>query len=239
MLDVDLMVSIGMILFNVCCHQESACDLVNRGTVEFLVNIWDSIELIKHPPQRNRLMECCTLAICNLASGRVNTARMVRDGATQVLVKISHIDALCVDPYITLRVTSALNHLLYVLTNHKIMVKENVITALVKLAKMPNHTVRQNCASALRHLTFNRTSRQQIVDSGAIAVILEETNQEASANDGIEFGNELMCELEAESWCNGSRGASTDGPTSGGKGDARHGGRGGRGRGRERGGLGG
>ena len=137
--------------------------------VVLIVDLWHLASAIEAPETRQRVVKCLSLAICNLTDGRVNTARMVNDGATHLLVALCLSDELTSDGYVCKRGSSALCNLLHVLTNHQTMVSQNVIPALVKLAQMPDHAVRQNCASALRRLTFNKRSRDLIVESGAIS----------------------------------------------------------------------
>ena len=69
---------------------------------------------------------------------------------------------------------------------------------------------RMHCAAALRCLTFNEKVRDELSSRGAVTVLLDDLNA-SMKDDSIPIQYDLMCQLEAESWQNGSRsGAATD-----------------------------
>lgn len=69
---------------------------------------------------------------------------------------------------------------------------------------------RMHCAAALRSLTFNEKVRDELLSRGAVTVLLDDLNA-SMKDDSIPMDFNLMCQLEAESWQNGSRsGAATD-----------------------------
>ena len=69
---------------------------------------------------------------------------------------------------------------------------------------------RMHCAAALRCLTFNENVRDELSRRGAVTVLLDDLNA-SMKDDSLPIEYDLMCQLEAESWQNGSRsGAATE-----------------------------
>ena len=62
-------------------------------------------------------------------------------------------------------------------------------------------TVRNNCASTLKSLTYNQDLRMMLIETEAIKIILAEVKKESD----LQISNGLLKELEAESWDNGGR----------------------------------
>ncbi|CBN77747.1 conserved unknown protein [Ectocarpus siliculosus] len=169
------------LLFNMSTQDEVKTELVLKGGIRLAFALWEGAS-----PEARR---SCSLVACNLAVGKVNTAKMVRHGAGQLLVEL-------------VKNTDPLND---AGGNHVQLAEEGVIPALIDLAKTDCPVVRRNCASAMRSMTCKAEVRQLLVASGAIKVILDDaTNQDA--DESLTIDNELLCEIEAESWVNGTRG---------------------------------
>ncbi|CAM9901915.1 unnamed protein product, partial [Ectocarpus sp. 12 AP-2014] len=169
------------LLFNMSTQDEVKTELVLKGGIRLAFALWEGAS-----PEARR---SCSLVACNLAVGKVNTAKMVRHGAGQLLVEL-------------VKNTDPLND---AGGNHVQLAEEGVIPALIDLAKTDCPVVRRNCASAMRSMTCKAEVRQLLVASGAIKVILDDaTNQDA--DESLMIDNELLCEIEAESWVNGTRG---------------------------------
>lgn len=137
------------------------------------------------------------------------------------------------------RCAASMRNLLCVVSNQKIMVDNGALECLINMAheaedgtitdsyavrKKRNKTQRNkievlnteqasiysDCASALRSMTFNIEVREKLISTGALAVILGDLKKDMSG-DEIAISYELLSELEAESWENGSRGRQKEG----------------------------
>lgn len=62
--------------------------------------------------------------------------------------------------------------------NHVQLAQEEVIPALLDLAKTECPVVRRNCASAMRSMTCKKDVRQLLIASGAIKVILDDAKNQ-------------------------------------------------------------
>jgi hypothetical protein len=120
-----------------------------------------------------------------------------------------------IDDLLLERISAAFRNLSCVFSNQDMLARAGSIVRIVemctpsdekKIGKSAFQTIRKNCASALRSMTYNIAIRQELVESGAIRIILFDLNKNFEG-ENIAITNELLCELEAESWCNGSRGA--------------------------------
>ncbi|CAM9234741.1 unnamed protein product [Ectocarpus sp. 4 AP-2014] len=185
------------LLFNMSTQDEVKTELVLKGGIRLAFALWEGAGL--------EARRSCSLVACNLAVGKVNTAKMVRHGAGQLLVElVKNTDPLN-DAGVRKRASAAFRNILCVSGNHVQLAEEGVIPALIDLAKTDCPVVRRNCASAMRSMTCKAEVRQLLVASGAIKVILDDaTNQDA--DESVTIDNELLCEIEAESWVNGTRG---------------------------------
>ncbi|CAM9093459.1 unnamed protein product, partial [Hapterophycus canaliculatus] len=174
----------AILLFNLSTQDEVKTELVLKGGTRLAFILWE-----KGSPAVRR---DCSLVACNLALGKaspVNTAKMVRHGAGQLLVEL---------------VTNT-DSLKDADGNHIQLAEEGVIPALIDLAKTDCPVVRRNCASAMRSMTCKADVRQLLIVSGAIKVILDDATSQ-DADETLAIDNELLCEIEAESWVNGTRG---------------------------------
>ncbi|CAM9405226.1 unnamed protein product, partial [Discosporangium mesarthrocarpum] len=194
------------LLFNLSTQDIVKTELVLLGSTKLAFALWEG-----GGPETRRN---CSLVACNLAMGKVvlyseyfevNTAKMVRHGAGQLLVDlVSNTDNVS-DSAIRHRASAAFRNLLCVSGNHVRLADEGAIPALIELAAADNRDIKRNCASALRSMTCKAQVREVLVESGAINVILEDA-QEQDSDESVLIDNDLLCEIEAESWVNGTRG---------------------------------
>lgn len=245
---------LAAILYNMTTNAETQGKIVSQGIVEVIMELWG--------PTRKDLKMATLIcgAVCHLACGQVNTARLVEDGCTQILcfmVKCKSYEE-CTNFTFPLemyeRCAAGLRNLLCVVPNQMAMVQAGCIDALVTMAieaqqgilaesflqrrkrgagtstsaastkqqlqqqqgKLPDfqspelQAVYGHCASALRSMTFNEEIRDHLLASGAMDVILADLKKHMSG-DEINIGYNLLSELEAESWQNGSKGRQREG----------------------------
>lgn len=209
----DLLHHIVAFLFNLSTDYNMLGVLVRQGIVKLFVSLWD---------QAKRKIHTATLviaSICHLSIGNVNTAQMVREGCTEILCftafaqKEDNYQLYRFDHDLVERCSAAFRNLCISIPNQADMVEAGAIEAIVRLITLngeslddPNFvTTRRNCASALRSMTYNTAIRQSLVQSGAIRIILQDLKRNFAPGE-LQMGMDLLCELEAESWCNGSRG---------------------------------
>ena len=72
---------------------------------------------------------------------------------------------------------AALRNLLSTSANHRPMLKEGVVDALVKLADSRNSFVALNATASLRTMTYNIATREALISKNAISVIIDDTNR--------------------------------------------------------------
>jgi len=135
---------------------------------------------------------------------------MVEQGIGRMLVSLSEPSD---DHDLTRRVSGSYRNLLLVNENHIRLVEDGVIQAIVHLFNTQDTLTKQHCASALRNVTYNQNFRRLLVDSGAIAVIIEDSKMEDEDDDDYDLpiNINLLFEMEAESWSNGNRGRQREG----------------------------
>lgn len=130
----DIILHLIAILYNLTVISEIHSKLVSQGIVELLVQIW---------PVARENLQMCTLvcsATCHLASGNVNTSRMVSSGCTKILCFMTAYKSL--DQYksyyfdinLYLRCSVAIRNLMCVVANQKTMVNEGCIAAIIAMA---------------------------------------------------------------------------------------------------------
>ena len=84
-------------------------------------------------------------------------------------------------------------------------ISQNVLNTQNNKELLMYEETRQHCAAALRNLTFNKTFRHDLNnENGAITVLLDDLNADMK-DENFPIDYNLLCELEAESWQNGSR----------------------------------
>ena len=105
---------------------------------------------------------------------------------------------------------AALRNLLSTSANHRPMLKEGVVDALVKMAESPYTFISLNATASLRSMTYNVATREALISKNAINVIIDDTNA-GDADDDLKIGSKLLQKIEAESWANGSRGVQREG----------------------------
>ncbi|KAJ1445719.1 armadillo-type protein [Pelagophyceae sp. CCMP2097] len=186
-------------------HNASASDgaqaaLVSGGALRLVSNAWNRLDA----DARN----LAAVMACNLATGRVNSARVVSDGGAELiahLVRAGGADAArhkrCA--------AAALRNLLRVGANQLCMAKRGAVDALVALASSGDAATTTHCAAALRTLTYNHKTRDLLREAGALPIILADADGgfDAKSFDGGGFAvsHSLLCKVESESWKNGSR----------------------------------
>jgi hypothetical protein len=203
------------ILYNLSTCPAAQAQLVQLGFVKVALHIFQEFK------EEELICRMLCLSICHLACGQVNTSMMVRDGASELMVfmannvnsirhKFFHTDDIS-------RTAASFRNLTCVVANQKRMVDEGAIEAIVGIShytsgshKTVAHQARRNSAAALKSMTYNTEIRVQLVECEAIDIILHDLEKEMES-DKLQINHDLLCDLEAESWENGSRGSVKDG----------------------------
>eukprot|EP01041_Mallomonas_annulata_P001580 gene1580-3053_t len=207
----DLIHHLVACLYNMTTHTEAQCMLVSQGIVQVISELW--------PRAKEEMITCrllCT-AVCQLGCGNVNSAKMVNDGCAPIICfvtsrKLEPKYASYLFPVdINDRCAAALRNILCLIANQEVMERHGAIRTIMGLAipekefmPLPPLSVRHNCASALRSISYNPNMRNTLVSTGAISIILADHNLESDPD--LAMNANLLREVEAESWCNGSRG---------------------------------
>ena len=192
------------ILFNISTEAGCHLDVVNKDTVQMLRLLWENGD--------DDNQRVCALTCANLSCGVVNSSKIVRQQGTEMLVKLALRKDLKDDD--GMRCVAALRNLLSTSANHRPMLKENVVDALVRLAESKVAYINLNAAAALRTMTYNEATREALIEKNAIKVIIDDTNTDDDKDeddDDLQIGSKLLQQIEAESWSNGSRGIQREG----------------------------
>ena len=205
----EMLLYIIVTLYNMTTVPEVHSRIVSQGFVGALVSFWPDA---KRDP---RLGMYVINAILHLANGSINTTRFVEEGAVPVLVFLAekkHPAGYNVPYEMYHGCAAAFRNLLCASANQVRMVHLGVIGAIINLAKRAESArnvakplspiIKENCACALRSMTYNDAIRDELKNSEAVDIMLEE-------DDKIQYS--LLVELEAESWTNGARGTSREG----------------------------
>ena len=205
----EMLLYIIVTLYNMTTVPEVHAKLVVQGYVSMLTALWP--EAKRDPKMGIQLI----MAILHMANGHINSTRLVDDGAVPILVFLAekkHPTGFIIPYTMYHRCAAAMRNLLCASSNQVKMVKAGAIEALINLAQRaenPRHisdplspSIKENCAAALRSMTYNEAIRDTLKNSEAIDIMLEE-------DDKLQYS--LLVELEAESWTNGARGTSRQG----------------------------
>jgi hypothetical protein len=209
----ELMEHIVALMFNLTTEESTQAMLVSQGIVKLFYTLWDEVKPMKE------MVTLAVTAMCHLACGNVNTSQMVRQGCVEILCfatqhkRDEKYANYVFNHSLVERCSAAFRNLSISIPNQEQMVQLGTIETIVDLISLNGEslddsgftTTRRNCASALRSMTYNIAIRQQLVQSGAILIILQDLTRNFEG-DELNMQTELLCELEAESWCNGSRG---------------------------------
>lgn len=238
----ELVHHIVAFLYNICTFESAQALLVSQGIIEQFKILWNICKKDK---------QICTLvcsAVTHLASGTVNTARIVSEGGTDLLCfmtkckRSSSYQSYHFPLDIHMRAAASIRNLLCVVSNQQMMVQAGCIDALITMAKdaqeghlhvsqaaidkrakqnrqrkvntagdsYESDSICNDCAAALRSMTFNTDIRDILIKSGAMDVILLDLRKSMSGDD-IGIAPSLLSQLEEESWQNGSRGRQKEG----------------------------
>ena len=209
----ELIQHIIALMFNLTTLEATQGKLVSQGIVGLFYELWD------HVKGNYDMLILTVTAMCHLACGNVNTSQMVREGCIEILCfatqhrKDERYASYVFSHEIVERCSAAFRNLSISIPNQERMVSLGTIECIVDLISLNGESLddrnfavtRKNCASALRSMTYNIAIRQQLVASGAILIILQDLTRNFEGDD-FNMDIDLLCELEAESWCNGSRG---------------------------------
>jgi len=212
-------------IYNLTTSADCHATLVSQGVVMILNEVW--------PTARDDYTSCCLTikAIAHLACGQVNTTKMVDHGCGPILCflkeckSIKQYEAYYFEPEMYAYGAAAFRNLCIAIPNQEKLVEVGVIPTLLTMSSMSSPyveadkrakhvSIHDNCAAALRSMTYNEALRQTLISSGAVKVLMS-TMTSASDNmeedDSLHIKHTLLCELEAESWSNGSRGKLKEG----------------------------
>ena len=195
---------LAMSLFNMSTASDCHLDIVNKDAIQLIRVLWES----GYKRGDSELKRICALTAANLSCGQVNSAKIVGQQGTGMIAglamqnNLKEVDGMwCV---------AALRNLLSTSANHRPMLNEGVVDALVKMADSPWSFVSLNATASLRSMTYNVATREALISKNAISVIIDDTNA-GDADDDLKIDSKLLQKIEAESWANGSRGVQREG----------------------------
>lgn len=201
--DFPVVLYLAAVLYNMVIDEENHPVLVNQGIVGMLEKLW----LTARDTEAQRFVAC---AAGRLACGKINSTRFVADGGGRVICEIVHKYR---DDTVLCRVAAAsLRNLLYITSNQERLVKDGAIEAIVGLSNLGSEELTEDCACSLRSLSYNSLMRDLLLQTDAIQIILNDMRSGTGMSESL-VDNTLLCEIEAESWSNGSRGFLREGKT--------------------------
>ncbi len=209
-------------LYNLTIRTEFTNAFLAQGVVLILKELWSKI--------KNDEVGCklVCMSCCNLACGNVNTSKLLEDGLVQEVlsfiadsskkkIRFSEDELACW--------SAAVRNIMHVVHNQTVLIESGVISGLVVVAnecwariksagKSTNTEALirtwRNCTAALRAITYNEKERDKLEDMGALDVIILDSKKDLDDQD-LGIGINLLHEIEAESWKNGTRGILKDG----------------------------
>lgn len=220
-------------IYNVSTSRDCHARLVSQDVVALLSSIW--------PSMKSDYNGCILIVgtMLHLACGNVNSSKMIEQGCCDIICFVTQHsnDPLYAGYYFEHEMhemcAAGLRNLLIVVKNQEALVEAGAIESLCSMATMSGATtasavarksnkavsIRDNCAAALRSMTYNNKLRSKLLATGAIKVLMSSMTSGSSHKEGVDVTNEddfyvghtLLCELEAESWENGSRGKGKEG----------------------------
>jgi hypothetical protein len=223
-------------LYNLTTDSNVHHTLVCSGMITMLVSVWEEAK------KDQKMSSLIILAICHLACGKTNSARMVEEGCTPIL---NFIHTAMITPGYTnykfgvneyLRCSASFRNLLSVVANQKRMIDDGCLPVVSRLATYSPHRNMGissiNTISSNSSLGSTTTSLEvkQIRANGVAALksltYNAELRQTILEGEGISIimgeirkesdmtmPQSLLKELEAESWENGGRAKLKDGRT--------------------------
>jgi hypothetical protein len=223
-------------LYNLTTDCNVHHNLVSSGLVSMLVSVWEEAK------KDQKMSSLIILAICHLACGKTNSARMVEEGCTPIL---NFIHTAMVTPGYTnykfgvneyLRCSASFRNLLSAVANQKRMIDDGCLPVVSRLATYSPHrnigissinTISSNSSLGLTTISLEV---KQIRANGVAALksltynaelrqtILEGESiliimGEIRKESDMTMPQSLLKELETESWENGGRTKLKDGRT--------------------------
>ena len=198
--NIEMQVLLSSSMFNLSTESSCHLDIVNDDAIELIRALWEN--------GQDNIKRVCALSTANLSCGTVNSAKIVGQRGTSMIVQLALNGDLKEED--GMWCVAALRNLLSTSANHRPMLKEGVVDALVKLAESSASYISLNAAAALRTMTYNQATRAALIEKKAIDVIIEDTSGKDD-DDDLQIGNGLLQKIEAESWANGSRGIQREG----------------------------
>lgn len=195
--EFDAVLHLAALLHNMTMDESNHPALVNQGMVTVLGELWSKAAT---GTEAQRLIAC---AAGQLACGKINSTRFVADGGGRVVcdIALNYKD----DPLLCRMCAASLRNLLYITSNQERLVKDGAIEAIVALSSLSGEELVEDCACSLRSLSYNTLMRDLLLQTDAIQIILNDMRSGTGMNT-VMVDNSLLCEIEAESWSNGSRG---------------------------------
>lgn len=187
-------------VYHMACGTTSSSRLVNCGCAHVLCFVWaahaQNIPEFKEYSFPLDMQLRCAMAMRNMMCVVANQQELVAAGCVDALVSIAQWAESKSAAHPSKGGGLKRYSISPVPTSIKNMKGENDIRTLEE--------TRKHCAAALRCLTFNKGLRDGLSSRGAVTVLLDDLT--ASMKEEVfPIDYDLLCQLEAESWQNGSR----------------------------------
>ena len=207
---IDIRMRCSMAIRNVMCVVSNQEELVRAGCVDALVNLAHDAE-----SELNAILNSSSRLTSNnhlkkpavISSNLLNNNNNSSSGSKNNNYNSSNSDT---GPNINLNnspnnnINNTINFKNGTQLNAQ-RISQNLLNTQSNKELLMYEETRQHCAAALRNLTFNKSFRHDLNnENGAITVLLDDLNADMK-DENFPIDYNLLCELEAESWQNGSR----------------------------------
>ena len=186
-------------VYHMACGTTSSSRLVNCGCAPVLCFVWaahaQNIPEFKEYSFPLDMQLRCAMAMRNMMCVVANQQELVAAGCVDALVSIAQWAESKSAAYLS-KAGGQRKYSVSPVPTNKNMRGENDIRTLEE--------TRKHCAAALRCLTFNKGLRDGLSSRGAVTVLLDDLNA-SMKEEAFPIEYDLLCQLEAESWQNGSR----------------------------------
>jgi hypothetical protein len=196
------------VLFNLSTDPQNHEQMVHDGATHMC---WQLYHAEDEDNNEEDTEETAALAICNMACGKVNSAKMVLDGADDVLIEFGKWGA---DKFTRMKqkmthrlCAASIRNLLCPPGNQEKMVKNGVLDTLIHICdtNVGDEEIETNCAKALLIISSNKTLREIVAENEDAKAIISMSLDKGAPGVESEIDPGLLTEIEQESFKMGAQ----------------------------------
>jgi hypothetical protein len=196
------------VLFNLSTDPRNHEQMVHDGATKMC---WQLYHAEDEDNNEEDTEETAALAICNMACGMVNSAKMVADGADDVLIEFGKWGGEMftrMKQHRTHRLIAAsIRNLLCPPGNQEKMVNNGVLDTLIHIcdSNVGDEEIETNCAKGLLIISSNKTLREIVAENEDAKAIISMSLDKGAPGVESEIDPNLLTEIEQESFKMGAQ----------------------------------